>query len=156
MDAFRSADGLPEPESATVAVPPSLVIVNVPLAGPVLAGANCTAIWQLPPGAMALPPEQPSEIMNGALTVVPATCRLVEPALVTVMVCTWLTVPTGAEPKARLPGATAMTGFTPVPRSATVGLDVALLVILSVPDWGPVVLGENVTMTGQDWPGSTG
>src|SRR5215469_2877743 len=157
MDTFRSADGLPEPERSTVAVPPSLIIVRVPLADPVLAGANCTPIWQLPPGAMAPPPEQPSEIVNGAVTVVPATCRLVVPALVTVMVCGLLTVPMGTGPNARPPGATAMRGFTPVPVSATVsGLDPALLVILSVPDCGPIVFGEKVTVMTHDWPGSSG
>src|SRR5215471_5003916 len=158
MDKFRSADGLPEPESATVAVPPSLEIVSVPLAGPVPAGANCTPIWQESPGATAPPPEQPSaETANGPLAVAPVTCRPLVPELVTVTFCGLLTVPIGTEPNARLPGVTPMTGATPVPVSATVsGLDAALLEMVRAPDRFPVAVGENVTLMTQAWPAGTG
>src|SRR6266851_836410 len=158
MDTFRSAAGLPEPESATVAIPPSLLMVSVPPAGPVLVGANCTPIWQLPPGEMAVPPVHPSaETVNGPLTLVPATVRSLVPELVTVTLCGLLIGPIGTVPNARLPGLTAIAGATPVPDSATVsGLDAALLVMVRVPERVPVAVGEKVTAMAQAWPGSTG
>src|SRR5262249_11986427 len=71
--------------------------------------------------------------------------------------CGLLTVPIGTVPNARLPGATPMTGATPVPVSATVsGLDAALLEIVRAPDRLPVAVGENVTLMTQPWPAGTG
>jgi hypothetical protein len=125
----------------------------------VVVGANRTLIVQLPPGATV---PQLLVCWNwfwfGPLLLTPVTVRLALPVLVTVTGVFPDTVLMVRLPKAIEAGVRERTGvpLMPVPVSATVcGEFGALLVIVSVAVFAPVVVGANRTLIVQLPPGAT-
>ena len=118
MEMLRSATATPVPDSATVLVPPSLVIVSVPLAGPIAFGLNTTCTVHVPAGVIGPAPEQPSVLTwNGPLVVAEDTVSGLVPLLVTTTGCAGLVVPVPCEGKVRVAGAMEIPGLVPFPDS---------------------------------------
>ena len=137
------------------------MIVSVPLARPVLVGANVTLMVQLAPAPVVAREHVPGEAANGAAA---ATAIATEalPELVTVTVWAALVVPIVCLPKFRLVGDTLTDAepppelLTPLPvRLRIWGLFGALSEMLTVPVRVPVAVGVKMTVIEQLLPAAS-
>src|SRR5215469_6405492 len=150
----RSATATPVPDNATVLVPPSLVIVSVPVAGPIAVGANATLMTQVSPGVIGPALVQPPELTwNGPVAVAEVTVSALVPLLVTTTGCAGLVVPIPCEEKAALGGPTEMPGLVPFPVSVSFcGPSLESFGKVSVAERAPTAPGVNVTASEHEPP----
>ena len=121
-------------------------MVKVPLPAPLATGEKVTPTVQLAPAAI-LGLQVSLDTAKPALTAILEKFNDTPSRLVTVTVFGALVLPTATVPKFKVLGET-VTGAVPVPiRLMAWGLVTALSVKLSVPEAGPMAVGEKVTPT---------
>jgi len=138
---------MPAPLSATVCglLLAESVKVRVPVRVPFACGENVTATWQLEP-ADRLEPHPELTLKSLALLVIERSVMDVLWLLVRLTDCGALVVPIAWLPNESAVGFTVADN-TPVPVSATVGLLLALVLIVRLPERTPAAVGANVTFS---------
>src|SRR5450631_1516299 len=145
------AGASPTPESCTVCVPTPSTIVNVPVAGPAVAGSNFTAIWQLELAASDIVPHALLASTKGPETESLVIGTGTSPLFSAV---TWNAAdvaPASTLPKLIVAGNRVTSpGAMPVPLRGTTSCPPATLALtVSWPVRFPTWLGTNVTWTAQ-------
>src|SRR5258708_33501010 len=120
------------------------VSVRLPERLPAEVGVKPTLNVAVPPGATESGKANPDKLNPVGLKDAWVTVRVPEPGFCTGIVCVLVT-PTDTFPKATLEGITEIRGFTPVPLTGIVAVElVAVLTTLTLPETLPVAIGAKL------------
>lgn len=144
----------PTPDKLTVCGDPGalLSMMMLPVAAPGRSGAKRTVSEHVTVGAMTAPSHEVSAVKGPCVRTVPRR-KVPRPVLVTLIVWVRLEAPTSTSPKSWLVGETVTAGLVPVPLRARVGAGpLALLGMVTVPAFEPVLVGRKVAVNVQELP----